>query len=125
MNENVAEAGVDAPTETDNESSKQLTLHEAQVQTCMCLNRILYLTQDPEIKSFFVSYVTGFSDFDAEYKSLLQNLLAAIAPTVDLQVSAVENAPKPLAWGYEATNDTAQSEEDPDLIPEVMASLRP
>ncbi len=85
-----------APEETQpNPARKQLSLHEAQVEASMCMNRILYLTQDPEIKSFFVSYVSGFSKFDPGYKFLVQSLLTEIAPTVGMQISAgPEDDPK-------------------------------
>lgn len=113
----------------DNEAGRQLTLHEAQVQACMCMNRILYLTQDPEINSFFVSYVAGFSDFDPGYKTLVQNLLTIVAPTVGMQINnAPESTPAPLAWGYDATNDAQQPEiEAPENnnAPGTTTTLRP
>jgi hypothetical protein len=111
----------------ENEAGKQLTLHEAQVQACMCMNRILYLTQDPEIKSFFVSYVAGFSDFDAGYKELVQGLLTEIAPTVGMQISKPDIAPAPIAWAFEATNNVEQTkaEEVSEVVESNAPALRP
>lgn len=60
---------------------KQLTLHEAQVQACMCMNRILYLSQDPEIKEFLRAYVSVNSDLEPGYKELLNNFISIIVPT--------------------------------------------
>lgn len=81
-------------TTQTNDPGKQLSLHEAQVQACMCMNRILYLTQDPEIKAFFLSYIAGFSEFDPGYKEMVQNLLTALGSTVGMQVSITPEVPR-------------------------------
>jgi hypothetical protein len=131
MSENTQATAATEPTQAtrDNEPGKQLTLHEAQVQACMCINRILYLTQDPEIKSFFVSYVAGFSDFDAGYRDLVQGLLTDVAPAVGMQISKAPDA-TPLAWAYESIDDADQAEvqapeESPENAPSAAVSLRP
>lgn len=128
MAENKEATATNETAHDNNEAGKQLTLHEAQVQACMCMNRILYLTQDPEINSFFVSYVAGFSDFDPGYKTLVQNLLSAVAPTVGIQVNSTPEAtPVALAWGYEATDAVQPKIEtaDNDNTSSTTASLRP
>lgn len=110
-----------------NEAAKQLTLQEAQIQACMCMNRILYLTQDPEINSFFVSYIADFSDFDPGYKSLMQELLTTVAPSVGLQINNTsDNTPTPLAWGYEANINVEHPDVDlSEVATTATVSLHP
>ena len=77
----------------------QLTLEQAQELCCISFNNALYLSQFPEIASYFNERVAENVKQNPQYAIALENALNSLAAHVDKQVVGIE-AGEPLTTQY-------------------------